>query len=109
MNKFIGVLETKETIESNAVMEVEGFKDSTYKFRERVIKFYRNKNVITCVIKTDGSRFKAIGFARCNPKDGFDYSTGIILSELRARENLYKGIVERHVERMRSYEDALRF
>ena len=103
MNKFIGVLKSKETIESNAVMKIEGFKDNTYKCRERTIKFYRNKNVITCVIKTDGSRFKAIGVARCNPKDRFDYSTGIILSELRARENLYKGIVERHIERMGNY------
>lgn len=109
MNKFIGVLKTKETIESNAVMQIEGFKDSTCKCRERTIKFYRNKNVITCVIKTDGSRFQAIGVARCNPKDRFDYPTGIILSELRARENLYKSTVERHIERMRSYEDALRF
>lgn len=103
MNKFIGVLKSKETIESNAVMQIEGFKDNTYKCRERTIKFYRNKNVITCVIKTDGSRFKAIGVARCNPKDRFDYSTGIILSELRARENLYKGIVERHIERIGNY------
>lgn len=99
MNKFIGVLRAKETMKVEGTWEIQGFANKTEKHNLRTLKYYRNKNVITCVIKTNG--IKAIGIAKCNPKDEFNYSDGIIIAELRARENLYKIAAEKHIRRIK--------
>lgn len=88
MNKFIGYLNIKETMEYEGEFNIKGLDTKGKKVNTRKMAYYKNKNVITCVIKK-GS-LKGVGIAKCNPKDKFDYHTGMVLAELRARENYYK-------------------
>lgn len=45
-------------------------------------KFYKNKNVITCIRK-EGD-IKGVGISYCHPLDEFDYATGLCIAECRA-------------------------
>ena len=38
------------------------------------------------------------GIASCDPKDKFDYLTGITIAELRARSDFYKKVAEYHIK-----------
>lgn len=88
MNKFIGYLNIKETMEYEGEFNIKGFEINGEKVNRRKMTYYKNKNVITCVIKK-GS-LKGVGIAKCNPRDKFDYHTGMVLAELRAKEDYYK-------------------
>ena len=99
MNKFLGYMKTTETIKAKGKWEIEGFTKETERKNFRNLKFYRNNNAITCVLESKG--IKAIGIAKCNPRDKFNYYDGMVIAETRARENFYKIIAERHLERMK--------
>ena len=49
--------------------------------------WYRNGDVITCIIK--GFEYKGVGIAKCHPTDKFDYDVGCELAELRAQSDYY--------------------
>ena len=107
MNKFIGFLNTKETMNCKGEWKFKGLESETEKCNSRSLKYYRNKNVITCVLRSNGK--KAIGIAKCNPKDKFNYYDGVLIAELRARENFYKITVENHIKRMKEKENAIHY
>jgi len=107
VNKLIGTLTAKETMNCKGEFEIKGFKNEIEKCNSRNLKYYRNKNVITCVIRSNGK--KAIGIAKCSPKDKFNYYDGVLIAELRARENFYKITVENHIKRMKEMEDAIHY
>lgn len=90
MQTKVGEIKFKETMEGTQSMNIPGYPKEFKKSNLRTMKYYRNKNVITCVMTKGG--FKGVGIAKCNSKDNFDYSKGIRLAEMRARSNYYKDI-----------------
>lgn len=54
--------------------------------------WYRNGNVVTCVVES--GRHKGVGIAKCNPKDKFNYDKGCELAEARANINFHESIAK---------------
>lgn len=56
----------------------------------------RQGREITCIIvSTMDARVKGIGKATCKPGDKFDYTVGVRLSEIRARQDLYSRVAKK--------------
>lgn len=65
----------------------DGVKKDVNNTFKRSYLWYRNGNVITCIIKS--AIFKGVGIAKCNSADKFDYDKGCILAEARANADFY--------------------
>ncbi|APH20911.1 hypothetical protein [Clostridium botulinum] len=99
MSKQIKIheLNVKNTMNINIVKGLEGCKKGDIiKYQNHNIKFFKNNKIITCVI-SNKFEVKGIGIAKCHPDDFFDIKYGVILAELRARENFYKNLSKRRI------------
>ena len=58
---------------------------------EDLIKYVRQGNEVTCIIKNKCGKFK--GIAKQHPEDEFDYEKGMQLAKARAMKEMYSSIV----------------
>jgi len=94
--KKIVELRILNTIDITKIKNCEGMEKDIYS-KEQVhhLKFYKNGRNVTAVMTNKLGTIKGVGIAKCNPKDTFDIETGLILAEMRARENFYKSTAKR--------------
>ena len=58
---------------------------------EDLIKYVRQGNKVTCIIKNKCGKFK--GIAKQHPEDKFNYEKGMQLAKTRAMKEMYSSIV----------------
>ncbi|ACO85593.1 hypothetical protein EXN00_16590 [Clostridium botulinum] len=94
--KKIFELNILNTMDITTIKECEGMKKGIHS-KEQVhhLKFYKNGRTITAVMTDKTGMIKGVGVAKCNPKDTFDIKTGLVLAEMRAREDFYKSTANR--------------
>jgi len=83
------------TVKAHDKTEISSDMPYPFKGGERVkdkgidtFKYYQNRNTITCILTFED--IKAIGIAKCSPKDKFNLSHGVKLSEMRAKQDFYR-------------------
>lgn len=64
-------------------------KELTKRFKHEY-QYFQNGTTITCISINSKYGFKAIGIAKCNPKDKFDLEKGMRISEIRCKSDYYK-------------------
>ncbi|ENK1244764.1 hypothetical protein AB2063_002977 [Clostridium botulinum] len=78
------------------ITKVKGMEKDIYsKEQVHYLRFYKNRRNITAVMTNKFGAIKGVGVAKCNPKDTFKISTGMVLAEMRAREDFYKNTAKR--------------
>ncbi|KEI87691.1 hypothetical protein N492_12215 [Clostridium botulinum B2 267] len=94
--KKIFELNILNTMNVTAVKECKGMKKGVHsKNQLHHLKFYKNGKTITSIMTDKTGMIKGVGIAKCNPKDIFDIKTGLVLAEMRAREDFYKSVANR--------------
>ncbi|EJP6471403.1 hypothetical protein NHI66_000652 [Clostridium botulinum] len=97
--KKIFELNILNTMDITTIKECLGMKKGNcVKKQVHHLKFYRNDRNITAVMTNKFGTIKGVGVAKCNPKDTFEISTGMVLAEMRAREDFYKSTAERFLK-----------
>ncbi|HCL4466723.1 TPA: hypothetical protein N2D60_003509 [Clostridium botulinum] len=94
--KKIFELNILNTMDITTMKECKGMKKGVHSKKQlHHLKFYRNDRNITAVMTNENGTIKGVGIAKCNPKDIFDIEIGLVLSEMRAREDFYKSTANR--------------
>lgn len=68
------------------------------KENRKKISYYRQGESIICEIRDELNSIIGEGVAKCHHEDDFNYKTGMALSEVRARENMYSRLIKKIIK-----------